>query len=87
MIAEEIALMRKHFTGRLEAALLDTLKTFSELTTEIVNETREACRATAKEMEAELQGIAREAVPNDGKASPRKVTSKKRPKKTPAVGP
>ncbi|HTZ74287.1 MAG TPA: hypothetical protein VMB47_10235 [Candidatus Aquilonibacter sp.] len=68
LIAEEIALVQKHFTGRLESALLETLKTFSELTAEIVNETREACRATAREIETEIQRIAREAGRNDSQA-------------------
>jgi hypothetical protein len=61
MIEEEIALLRKHFTGRLESALVETLRTFSELTTEIVNDTREACRTSVKEVEAELQKFAEEA--------------------------
>jgi hypothetical protein len=80
MIAEEIALVRKHFTGRLESALLETLKSFSELTAEIVNGTREACRASAREMEAEFQRIAREASPL-GEASTRKAALTKRRKK------
>jgi len=68
LIAEEIALVKKHFTGRLESALLETLKTFSELTAEIVNETREACRATTRELETEVQRIAREAGRSDSPA-------------------
>jgi hypothetical protein len=68
LIAEEIALVQKHFTGRLESALIETLKTFSDLTVEIVNETREACRASTREMETEVQRIAREARRNDSQA-------------------
>jgi hypothetical protein len=60
-IAAEIALLRQQFTGRLETALLETLRTFSDLAGEIVKETREACRTATKEMESELQRIAREA--------------------------
>lgn len=84
IIAEEIALLKKHFTGRLESALLETLKTFSELSVEIVNETREACRASARQMEEELQRIAREAVPQSDpsrQASQRKMPQSKRRKK------
>jgi hypothetical protein len=54
MIAEEIALMQKHFTGRLETALVDTLKSFSELTGEIINQTRESCFASARQMTGEM---------------------------------
>lgn len=80
VIAEEIALVRKHFTGRLESALIETLKTFSELTTEIVAETRAACRESAREMEAEFQRVAREATPV-GEASAHKPISTRRRRK------
>jgi hypothetical protein len=86
MIAEEIALVRQHFTGRLEAVLLGALKVFSELTAEIVNETREACRVSVKEMEAEVRRVAQEAAPNreasphnESSARPRKRTRKAKP--------
>lgn len=80
VIAEEIALVRKHFTGRLESALIETLKTFSELTTEIVAETRTACRESTREMEAEFRRIAREAAPA-GEASAHKPISPRRRRK------
>jgi hypothetical protein len=80
IVAEEIALVRKHFTGRLESALIETLKTFSEMTTEIVAETRAACRESTREMEAEFQRLAREATPV-GEASAHKPISPRRRRK------
>jgi hypothetical protein len=88
-IAGEIALLRQQFTGKLESALLETLKTFSELAAEIVKETREACRASTKDMESELHRVAREAriageksVAGD-EASARKIGSAKQRRKGP----
>ncbi len=82
IVAEEIALIRKHFTGRLETALIETLKTFSELTAEIVNETREACRASIKEIQGQTQQIAQQACSALEQAAAHKPSSAKRRKKT-----
>lgn len=57
-IAEEVALLRRHFTGSLDTALIETLDIFAKRTAEIVNEAREACRATVREMETEVRKIA-----------------------------
>lgn len=67
-LAEELRVFQHNFSGRVESSMVEVLKTFADLSAEIVRDTREICRAATKELEAELQRFAREARADDAKS-------------------
>jgi hypothetical protein len=81
ILAEEIALLQKYFTSRLEAVLLESLGTFTALSADIVAQTRAACLESAKQMEADLRRITQQAADTFPAAPPKKPRVSKRKKK------
>jgi hypothetical protein len=80
IIAEEIALLQKYFTSRLETALLESLGSFSSLSADIVAQTRASCLESAKEVEAELRKITQQAADMFLDPPPKKPRASKRKK-------
>jgi hypothetical protein len=87
IIAEEIALVQKYFTSRLETAMLEALGSFSTLSADIVAQTRASCVESAKEVEAELRKITQQAASMFLDPPPKKPrpSSKRKKKEPPAA--
>jgi hypothetical protein len=87
IIAEEIALVQKYFTSRLETAMLEALGSFSTLSADIVAQTRASCIESAKEVEAELRKITQQAASMFLDPPPKKprAPSKRKKKEPPAA--